>query len=62
MPLAPPEKQSGANYAVQHSSFVLPYSPDGVAHVVYTQGFVSTDYAHDLPLLLGFGASRACRG
>ena len=57
VPLAPLEHQSGTNYAVQHSSFVLPYSPDGVAHVLYTQGFVSTDYAHDLPLLLQFGAT-----
>ena len=57
VPLAPPETQGGTNYAVQHSSFVLPYSPDGVAHVLYTQGFVSTDYAHDLPLLLKFRAT-----
>jgi protein SCO1/2 len=36
----------------RHSSLVLAYSPDGVAHVVYTQGFTPGDYAHDLPLLL----------
>ena len=56
-PLAPPETPAGANYTVAHSSFVFPYSPDGLAHVVYTQGFVSTDYAHDLPLLLRFKAA-----
>jgi len=55
VPLAPPEKVTGSNYAVAHSSMVLPYSPDGLAHVVYTQGFGPGDYAHDLPLLLGFG-------
>jgi len=38
----------------QHSSFVLPFSPDGRAHVVYTQGFKPDDYAHDLPLLIGY--------
>ena len=38
----------------KHSSFVLPYSPDGQAHVVYTQGFEPADYAHDLPLLLQY--------
>jgi hypothetical protein len=31
---------------------VLPYSPGGFAHIVYTQGFGPDDYAHDLPLLL----------
>ena len=60
VPAPPLGERSGARYAVAHSSFVLPYSPDGVAHVVYTQGFVSTDYAHDLPLLLTYrGASNA---
>jgi hypothetical protein len=33
---------------------VLPYSPDGVAHVVYTQGFTPGDYVHDLPWLLHY--------
>jgi len=37
-----------------HSNMVLPYSPGGFAHVVYTQGFKPDDYAHDLPLLLGY--------
>ncbi len=54
VPVPPLEKHAGARYAVAHSSFVLPYSPDDIAHVVYTAGFVSTDYAHDLPLLLRF--------
>ena len=38
----------------RHSSFVLPYSPDGRAHVIYTEGFKPDDYAHDLPLLLRY--------
>ena len=54
VPLAPPEKARGTHYAVQHSSLVLPYSPDGRAHVVYAQGFRSSDYAHDMPLLLRY--------
>lgn len=54
VPLAPPDKAKGSGYAVQHSSLVLPYSPDDRAHVVYTQGFKPGDYAHDMPLLLGF--------
>jgi protein SCO1/2 len=54
VPVAPPESEGGANYAVSHSSLVLPYSPDGRAHVVYTQGFRATDLAHDLPLLFRY--------
>jgi protein SCO1/2 len=54
VPLAPPEKVRGGNYSVAHSTLVLPYSPDGHAHVVYTQGFRSADYAHDMPLLLRY--------
>ena len=52
VPLAPPEKATGKSYSVAHSSLVLPFSPDGLAHVVYTQGFHTADYAHDMPLLL----------
>jgi protein SCO1/2 len=52
VPLAPPEKQKGANYSVSHSTLVLAYSPDGLAHAVYTQGFHANAYAHDMPLLL----------
>lgn len=58
VPLAPPEKPKGADYAVQHSSLVFAYSPDGRAHVVYAEGFSPRDYAHDMPILLGFHASR----
>lgn len=54
LPLAPPEKHTGTNYAVQHSSLVLAYSPDNLAHVLYAQGFHSADYAHDMPLLLTY--------
>ena len=52
VPLAPPTKETGSNYAVSHSSIVLAYSPDGRAHAVYTQGFHANAYAHDMPLLL----------
>jgi len=54
VPVPPPEQHSGAAYAVAHSSLLLPYSPDGKAHVVYTQGFGPQAFAHDLPLLLRF--------
>jgi protein SCO1 len=54
VPFAPSEKQRGTNYAVQHSSLVFSYSLDNRAHVVYAQGFHSSDYAHDMPLLLRY--------
>ena len=54
MPLAPPEKVKGSHYSVAHSTLLLPYSPDGLAHVVYTQGFRTRDYVHDMPLLLKY--------
>ena len=54
VPVAPAEPEAGSHYAVSHSSVVLPYSPDGRAHVVYTQGFRPADFAHDLPLLLRY--------
>jgi protein SCO1/2 len=54
VPVAPPEPHAGRQYAVAHSSLVLPYSPDGRAHVVYTQGFKPGDFAHDLPLLMRY--------
>ena len=54
VPLAPPEKVKGSHYSVAHSTLLLPYSPDGIAHVVYTEGFRTGDYAHDMPLLLKY--------
>ncbi len=55
-PLAPPERARGSNYAVQHSSLVFAYSPDGRAHVVYAEGSSVRDYAHDMPILVAFRA------
>ncbi|HZQ15272.1 MAG TPA: SCO family protein [Gaiellaceae bacterium] len=55
-PLAAPEKPAGAAYAVQHSTLVFAYSPDGRAHVVYADGFTARDYAHDMPILVGFAS------
>jgi protein SCO1 len=54
VPLPPPPKNQTGLYGVDHSAFVFPYSPDGLAHVVYAQGFQASDYAHDMPLLLKY--------
>jgi protein SCO1 len=54
IPVAPPTKAKGSHYSVAHSAFLFPFSPDGLAHVVYVQGFHTADYAHDMPLLLRY--------
>ncbi len=54
VPPAPREPSSSGNYSVPHSSVLFAFSPDGRAHVVYSQGFSASDYAHDMPLLLRF--------
>jgi len=52
VPLVPPPKHHGRSYAVDHGALLVPYSPGGKAHVVYTQGFQVADYAHDMKLLV----------
>ncbi len=55
VPVAPPAQRSPtASYTLAHSSFLMAYSPDDRAHVLYVSGFKETDYAHDMPLLLRF--------
>jgi protein SCO1/2 len=46
-------KMSLANkaYVLAHASFVLAYTRDNLAHVLYPGGITPTDWAHDLPLL-----------
>jgi len=39
-------------YQIGHASFVLAYTKDNLAHVIYTGGVTPTDWAHDLPLLV----------
>lgn len=51
----PPATKTGAangNYAVAHANFVLAYSKDNLAHVIYPGGVSKDDWVHDLPLLI----------
>ena len=52
----PPAKkgsvQSNGEYEVGHSAFVLAYTKDNLAHLVYPAGMKSEDWVHDLPLLV----------
>jgi protein SCO1/2 len=39
-------------YELAHASFVLAYTKDNMAHVIYPGGITPMDWAHDLPLLV----------
>jgi protein SCO1/2 len=43
---------SGVDYAVGHANFVLAYTKDNLAHVIYPGGITRQDWAHDLPQLV----------
>lgn len=51
----PPASKTGlanGNYGVSHANFVLAYSKDNLAHVIYPGGVGKNDWVHDLPLLI----------
>ena len=43
---------AGGNYAVSHANFVIAYSKDNLAHVIYPGGISKDDWVHDLPMLI----------
>ena len=43
---------ANGNYGVAHANFVLAYSKDNLAHVIYPGGVSKGDWVHDLPLLI----------
>ena len=52
VPLAVKTGTASGNYAVSHANFVLAYSKDNLAHVIYPGGISKDDWVHDLPLLI----------
>ena len=48
-----PAKEDGS-YIVGHASAVIAFTEDGLARVRYAFGTRQADWAHDLPLLVGF--------
>lgn len=51
----PPARRTGAlngNYGVAHANFVIAYTKDNLAHVIYPGGVSKEDWVHDLPLLI----------
>lgn len=43
---------AGVDYAVGHANFVLAYTKDNLAHLIYPGGVTRQDWAHDLPQLV----------
>lgn len=44
--------RSEGNYEVGQSAFVLAYTKDNLAHVIYPVGLKTEDWVHDLPFLI----------
>jgi protein SCO1 len=42
---------SDGSYGMNHSAWILAYTPDDLAHVIYPAGVKQQDWVHDLPLL-----------
>ncbi len=52
VPLAQKVSSGTANYSVAHANFVLAYTKDNLAQVIYPGGVSKQDWVHDLPLLV----------
>jgi len=52
VPVATKTARAGDDYAVGHANFVLAYTKDNLAHVIYPGGVTQQDWAHDLPQLV----------
>jgi protein SCO1/2 len=48
-------RDAQGNYAVGHAATVIAYTRDGVGRVMYPFGTRQRDWAHDLPVLVGYG-------
>ena len=52
VPLAQKTEPHNGNYSVAHANFVVAYTKDNLAHVIYPGGVSKDDWIHDLPLLI----------
>jgi protein SCO1/2 len=52
VPLAQKTEPRNGNYSVAHANFVVAYTRDNLAHVIYPGGVSKDDWIHDLPLLI----------
>ena len=52
VPVACRSDSGSANYSVAHANFVVAYTRDDRAHVIYPGGITADDWLHDLPMLV----------
>ena len=52
VPVAAKVARAGDDYAVGHANFVIAYTKDNLAHVIYPGGVTRQDWAADLPQLV----------
>lgn len=52
VPVAEKTGPANGNYVVAHANFVIAYTTDERAHVIYPGGVSKDDWVHDLPLLI----------
>ena len=52
VPIAQMTEPRNGNYGVAHANFVIAYTKDNLAHVIYPGGVSKDDWVHDLPLLV----------
>jgi protein SCO1/2 len=52
VPVAVKTGATNRSYGVNHANFVLAYSKDNLAHVIYPGGVSRDDWVHDLPRLV----------
>jgi protein SCO1/2 len=52
VPVAQKTASRDGNYSVAHANFVVAYTKDNLAHVIYPGGVGKDDWIHDLPHLI----------
>lgn len=52
VPVAERAARKNAGYGMTHANFVVAYTKDNLAHVLYPGGMSREDWVHDLPLLV----------
>jgi protein SCO1/2 len=52
VPAARKTEPRNGGYSVAHANFVVAYTKDNLAHVIYPGGVSKDDWIHDLPLLI----------
>jgi protein SCO1 len=52
VPVAQKSDDRKGKYSVAHANFVLAYTKDNLAHVIYPGGVSKDDWVHDLPILV----------